>query len=134
MARFGNLIEKCRLEADKTLDSVANLLGVSAAYVSEVELGKRPPFNRARIEQLAEFYEVDSEPLLEQACRDLGFVEMDMTKASSEQLEIISALVRGGLSEEQWAEIYRIINRERWDLIKNSGTTLKLVAVAKAAS
>ena len=59
---------------------------------------------------------------------------MDMTKASSEQLEIISALVRGGLSEEQWAEIYRIINREKWDLIKNSGTTLELVAVAKAAS
>ena len=51
MARFGNLIEKCRLEADKTPDSVANLLGVSAAYVSEVELGKKPPFNRARIEQ-----------------------------------------------------------------------------------
>ena len=46
MARFGSLIEKYRLEADKTLDSVANLLGVSAAYVSEVELGKKPPFNR----------------------------------------------------------------------------------------
>jgi transcriptional regulator with XRE-family HTH domain len=134
MATFGELIQKCRVEADKTLDSVANLLGVSAAYVSEVELGKKPPFSRTRIEQLAAFYEVDSEPLLEQACRDLGFMEMDMTHVSSLQLKIISDLARGGLSEDQWAEIDCIVNRERWDGKRKFGGVLKLAALAKAAS
>ena len=132
MTTFGDLIQKCRVEADKTLDSAANLLGVSAAYVSEVELGKKPPFNRARIEQLAAFYEVDAEPLLEQAWRDRGVVEMDMTRVSSLQLRIISDLARGAVSEHKLVEIDRIVSREPDG--KRDFAGLKLAALAKAAS
>lgn len=112
MATFGDLIQRYRVDGDKTLESAADLLGVSPLYLSEVELGKRPPFNRARIERLAAFYDADSELLIEQAWRERGFVELDMAHVSSLQLKAISGLIRIGLSDEQWAEIDRIVHRK----------------------
>jgi len=113
MAKFGDLIQRYRIDGDKTLESAADLLGVSAAYLSEVELGKRPPLNRARIKSLAAFYNADPEPLIEQAYRERGFVELDTARVSSLQLRIISDLARGAISEDQWTEIYRIVSKTR---------------------
>ena len=113
MAIFGVLIERYRIDGDKTLESAADLLGVSALYLSEVELGKKPPFNRARIERLAAFYNADPEPLIEQACRERGLVELDMAHVSSLQLKTMLGLARVGLSEDQWAEVYRIVSKTR---------------------
>jgi transcriptional regulator with XRE-family HTH domain len=134
MAKFGDLIQRYRIDGDKTLESAADLLGVSAAYLSEVELGRRPPFTRTRVEKLAAFYNADPEPLIEQACRERGFVELDMAHVSSLQLKIILGLAHKGLSEDQWAEIYRIVTRERREDKKSPTGLLKLAALATATA
>jgi transcriptional regulator with XRE-family HTH domain len=113
MAKFGDLIQRHRIDGDRTLESAADLLGVSAAYISEVELGRRPPFSRTRIEMLAALYNVNSEPLIEEACRECGFVELATAHVSSTQLKVIADLARGTISEDQWAEIYHIVSKTR---------------------
>ena len=134
MRRFGELIQKYRIDADQTLDSVADVLGVSPAYLSEVELGRKPPLRRSRIEKLAKLYGVDSETLLEEACRECGFVEIDTRRVSSLQMKIIFGLIGGALSEDQWAEIWRVLNRESRDARKASTGVSQLASAAKAAS
>jgi transcriptional regulator with XRE-family HTH domain len=113
MAKFGILIQQYRIDSDRTLESAADLLGISAAYMSEVELGRRPPFSRTRIEKLAAFYNVTPDRLIEEACRECGFVELDTARVSSLQLTIISDLARGAVSEDEWAEIYHIVSKTR---------------------
>jgi transcriptional regulator with XRE-family HTH domain len=112
MGEFGGLLRRCRLDAHRTLKSVADELGVSPVYVSEVELGKRPPFNSSRIEQVANFCNADAKPLMEQACRERGFLEVDMARATRAQVEVVSGLARGGLSDDQWEQINQIVNNQ----------------------
>ncbi len=112
MAKFGEMIRKCRIAAGKTLKQAADLLSVSVVYISEVELGKRPAFSRERIESLAKLYGTDPQPLLEEACREKGFLEVDMEFASPVQLRALSGLARGGLTEDQWEDICNVIQRK----------------------
>jgi transcriptional regulator with XRE-family HTH domain len=111
MPTFGQLIREARRRARKTLQDAATVLNVSVVYVSEVELGKRPPFSAERIEKLAVLYNAEASPLLEAACRERGYLEIDMASPSDWQLKVVSGLARGGLTEEQWEEIYKVIER-----------------------
>ena len=55
---FGELIRSSRRRLDKSLQDVADALGVTAVYVSEVERGKRPPFTSERLTALAQVLEL----------------------------------------------------------------------------
>jgi transcriptional regulator with XRE-family HTH domain len=111
MAKFGEMIREARRRAKKTLQAAANVIGVSIVYVSEVELGKRPPFSAERTEKLANFYETDVRPLLQAACRERGYLEIDMHSSSESQLRAVSGLARGGISEKQWEQICDVIEK-----------------------
>jgi transcriptional regulator with XRE-family HTH domain len=111
MATFGGMIREARRRAKRTLQAAANVIGVSIVYVSEVELGKRPPFSAERIEKLATFYETDADPLLQAACRERGYLEIDMNASSDWQLKAISGFARGGISDEKWEEICKVIEK-----------------------
>ncbi len=134
MSKFGALIRECRIAADKTLHSAADLLGVSAYCLEEVELGLRPAYSRARIEKLAAFYGVDSEPLIVEAWRERGLIELDMTHASPVQFKALLGIVRGNPSEEQWEAIYRVVNRNTQQLVDGPDHMPKISAFAKAAA
>ena len=112
MGKFAELLRSARMDAHKTLRPTAKLLGVRFCYLSEVELGKRPPLNRERIEKLAKLYETDPAPLREHAFRERGILEVDVAKASRVQIKAISGFARG-LSEEQWRKINRIVNKKQ---------------------
>ncbi len=110
MATFGQLVRDARRRAKRTLQDAARVLNVSVVYVSEVELGKRPAFSTDRIEKLAVYYHTDAAPLLEAALRERGYLEIDMESSSDWQVKAVSGLARGGLSEEQWQRIYKVID------------------------
>jgi len=133
MSKFGERIRQCRIEADKTLHSAADLLGVSALCLEQVELGKRPPFSRARIETLAAFYGVDSEPLTVAAWRERGLIELDMAHAPSLQIKAIWGIVCGGLSEDQWEQICQVVNRTTREVSQIQNDASKASVLVKAA-
>ena len=107
--RFGQLIREARRSARVTLQEAAELLGVSAVYVSEVELSKRPPFSIGRIRRLGVRYGVSDWPLIESAISERGTFEIQGSSPSPVQLRALSGMARGELSEDQWEQISRIV-------------------------
>ena len=114
--RFGDALRRCRREARKTLRDLATVLDVSIVYVSDVERGNRKPLGNERILKVAQLLGVDPVPLLEAANRERGFIEYDITKASSLEADVVGGLVsglaRGGVSDDQLHEIHAILQRQ----------------------
>jgi transcriptional regulator with XRE-family HTH domain len=108
---FGQLIREARRNARVTLQEAAELLGVSTVYVSEVELSKRPPFSIDRIRKLAKFYKVPDQPLISVAISQRGFFELQGSSPSLVQLRALSGMARGELTETQWEQISKIVER-----------------------
>jgi len=105
---FGELIRSSRRRLDKSLQDVADALGVTAVYVSEVERGKRPPFTSERLPALAKVLELEPDQLKAAAWAEKRMIEWDPSTASDKQVQALVALARGGLSETQLDEILEI--------------------------
>ena len=115
--RFGGALRRLRREAGRTLSDLASLLGVSIVYVSDVERGNRKPLGNERILRVAQFLGANPAPLLEAANKERGFIEYDITKASSLEADVVGGLVsglaRGGVSDDQLHQIQAILKRQR---------------------
>lgn len=112
MAReFAKLARQARLQARVTLREVAEALGMSVAYVSEVERGNRPTPSMQRAELWARAVKTDPETLVRAACADLEMVELTVDHLPQHQREVALALGRAydGLSEEQARRILEIL-------------------------
>ncbi len=66
-AGFGDYLREMRKAAGLTLRQVEAIVGVSNAYLSQVETGKRPAPRPETIKKLAEAYRAPVEELLAQA-------------------------------------------------------------------
>ncbi len=111
--KFGDYIRDLRRQSRKTLQEIANALGVSAVYVSEVERGKRPPFVTEKIKQLAPLLGVDPSKLILRAWLEKRTIDLDPSMSSRKQLELLSGFARGGLGEDQIDDILKIMKRSR---------------------
>lgn len=114
---FGDLLRKVRRNADKTMLDLAEELGVSVVFVSDVERGNRAPFTSSRIIGAARFLSCDPEPLLMAAAKSRGSFELDATGVSSKAREVGAALMRGWakLDEEDLEKIAKIVRRRSED-------------------
>jgi transcriptional regulator with XRE-family HTH domain len=114
---FGELIRTSRRRLNKSLQDVADALGVSVVYVSEVERGKRPPFTNERLPALAEVLELNLGEVRSAAWVGRGMIELDPDAAASQkQIEVLAALARGGLSESQLQAILDIANKDQMEI------------------
>ena len=109
---FGALIRASRRRLNKSLQDVADALGVSAVYVSEVELRKRPPFTMERLPALSRALEIDLRTLMKAAWTEKGMIEWDPAKASDKQVQALVELARGGLSDRQLDDILEITQKQ----------------------
>ena len=75
---FGEHLRQLRKEKSKSMGDIARHIGVSVPYVSDVELGRRKPFAKVKIAQVAELLGVPAEPLIALAASDRGVVELDL--------------------------------------------------------
>jgi len=112
---FGELIRKSRRANNKSLQEIANALGVTAVYVSEVERGKRPPFVTPRLPTLAHVLNLDLPTLLRAAWAEKKMIDFDPS-SSDKQIEALFALSRGGCTESELDEILRIAARKQKEL------------------
>lgn len=110
---FGDLIRTGRRKLNRSLQEVADALGVTAVYVSEVERGKRPPFTTERIPALARVLEMDMGVLLKKAWSEKRMIDWDPASTSDKQIEALVALARGGLSEGELDEVLEIAARKQ---------------------
>jgi transcriptional regulator with XRE-family HTH domain len=114
--RFGEALRKRRREANKTLSDIADVLGVSVVYVSDVERGNRRPLNNDSIIKVAKFLKTEPEPLIKAADRERGVIEYDITKARPLEADVVGGLVsglaRGGVSDDQLRRIKKILRTD----------------------
>lgn len=111
--RFGEALRKARREAGRTLRDVANVLGVSVVYVSDVERSNRRPFSNERILKVTRYLNADAGPLIAAANSEKGFIEYDITRARPLEANVVGGLVsglaRGGVTDDQLHKIKEIL-------------------------
>jgi len=108
MSQFGDLIRSSRRTLGKSLQEVAEAIGVTAMYVSEVERGKRPPFVTERLPRLGRVLNIDLKQLLTSAWTEKKMIDFDPSTSSDKQIEALVTLARGGLSDSELDEILKI--------------------------
>jgi transcriptional regulator with XRE-family HTH domain len=117
--RFGDALRKRRKDAGKTLGDVAEVLGVSVVYVSDVERSNRRPFDSERIIKLAKFLKTPAAPLIAAADQERGVIEYDITKARPLEADVVGGLVsglaRGGVTDDQLRKIRNILKKDSDD-------------------
>ena len=107
---FGARIRKLRRDARLTLQEVADAIGVSVAYYSEVELEKRPPFKPDRIAILAKELKTSTTELFELSWRDRKLITFDTEHLQPDVTEILQSFARG-LTNDQILAIQGVLKK-----------------------
>lgn len=110
--KFGDVLRAARKKADKTMLQLASELGFTVSYVSDVELGRRPPFAQDKIEQAAAFLNADVDILCQLAVGARGNkVTLNVDDRESAR-EVGAMLMRGfeTLTDVQLEQIKRVLS------------------------
>jgi len=107
---FGKELREARKKAGKTMLDLADYLGVSVVFISDVERGNRAPLRTDRILRAAQFLNADAKMLLQAAAEQRGAFELD-AEVSNRAREVGAALMRGwkDLDEKQLEQIAKIL-------------------------
>ena len=122
--RFGQFIKSKRL-ADRrelTQKDVADRLGISLTLLSDIEKGRRKPFDSAKIEAFCKFLDLSDEDrsrMYDLAARETGEVpaDIDETLMYTDSGEIARRILRltnaGVVGEDDWREFIRQIEEKK---------------------
>lgn len=111
MTKLGNALRHARTSQNLTLREAANKMGISPAYLSEIETGKKAPDNNEKITLFAKFYGLDEPDLMFMAKLSTPFDEED-TAISDEMFRVARRIMDGKLSSDQVLKIRKIIGGE----------------------
>lgn len=119
-ANFGEFISQKRIEKKITLRKMADMLGVSAPFLTDVEKDRRNPFDMEKLNQLAHILELttdENELMLNLAGRKRNAVAPDLPEYIMER-DYVSAALRTArdldAGEEEWKKFVE-------ELIKRKG-------------
>lgn len=97
MTPFGARVRELRQARGATLSEMAEAIGVSAAYLSALEHGRRPRPTAARLDQICAYFQIiwdDAEELKELARRSRPRVVIDCGGLSPDAVRLGNALAR----------------------------------------
>lgn len=83
MPLFSDLIKQLRRAHRKTLQEVADALELSVSLISDVEQGRRKPFENDKIFKLALLFKVEPTEMLNAAARDRNSIELPIDKGET---------------------------------------------------
>lgn len=108
---FGNFLRSKRKEAGRTLKDLARCLGISVAYLSDIERGNRAPLPTDQLERISKFLSVDLAILRVKAAETRGVFELE--PISPQHRRTGTALMQkwDSLPESILKEIEKIVNR-----------------------
>ena len=122
--RFGAFIRAKRIKDPRelTLKDISSVLGISGSLLSDIEQGRRKPFDSERIETFSEYLhltESDRARLYDLAARETGEVPSDIedTMMFSPIGELARHALRlsneGVVDEDDWREFIRRMEQKR---------------------
>ena len=111
MSKFGKALRRIRQEKGLYLKHVADHMGWSVVYVSDIERGNRNPPGQKEIKKLSRYLDVNPEELLDLADSQKGFIELNLKGLNKEQQNTALCLARkmNNLDPEQLKMIKKII-------------------------
>ena len=122
--RFGAFIRAKRIKDPRelTLKDISSVLGISGSLLSDIEQGRRKPFDSERIEIFSEYLhltESDRARLYDLAARETGEVPSDIEDTM--MFSAIGDLARhalrlsneGVVDEDDWREFIRRMEQKR---------------------
>ena len=122
--RFGAFIRAKRIKDSRelTLKDISSVLGISGSLLSDIEQGRRRPFDSERIETFSEYLhltESDRARLYDLAARETGEVPSDIedTMMFSPIGDLARHALRlsneGVVDEDDWREFIRRMEQKR---------------------
>lgn len=110
---FGDLLRGLRERAGKTLKDLAEPMGWSIVYLSDIERGKRNPPNTGDILKIALNLEVQATELLDSANRQRNRVELNFGGDDCVVTDAALMLARRwtDLTEDEAREIMKILDK-----------------------
>ena len=117
LTKFGKELRKIRLDRDELLKDMAQKLGITVAYLSAVENGKRK-IPGSWLSILSREYQMCDEEvgrLQRLAYAERSQISIDVENAGDEEKDLVFSFARrfGDLSAEDRDEIQKILNRGR---------------------
>ena len=121
---FGDCIAQKRIEKDVKLKPIADRLGVSVTYLSDIIKGRRNPPDIEGLEALAQILNLDPterETMLDLAGRERKQVSPDLPEYIMDE-SIPNARValrrakKQGLGDDFWKEVNDIINKRNGEI------------------
>ena len=117
-ANFGEFISKKRVEQKLTLRKMADLLGVSAPFLTDVEKDRRNPFDMEKLTQLAKILNLskeENEQMLDLAGKKRNAVP-DLPEYIMER-DYVSAALRTArdldAGEEEWNQFVEELRKRK---------------------
>ena len=118
-ANFGEFISKKRVEKKITLRKMADMLGVSPAFLTDVEKDRRNPFDMEKLIQLAELLGLTPEEnsqMLDLAGKKRNAVAPDLPEYIMER-DYVSAALRTArdldVGEEEWNQFVEELGKRK---------------------
>jgi transcriptional regulator with XRE-family HTH domain len=118
-ANFGEFISKKRVEKKITLRKMADMLGVSAPFLTDVEKDRRNPFDMDKLNQLASILQLsaeDNQTMLNLAGKKRNAVAPDLPEYIIER-DYVSAALRTArdldAGEEEWKQFVEDLKRRK---------------------
>jgi len=112
--KFGTVLRELRESREMTMGELSRLLKVNVTYLSDIEHGRRGPFNKTRIELAARVLGVPADDLLEAAAESRGAFELDAKEVGPVARRVGASLMRGwpDLTDGELTEIEKIVGRK----------------------
>lgn len=116
LTRLGKELRKIRLDNDQLLKDMAQKLGVTVAYLSAVENGKRK-FPDSWIHIIASEYELkesEIEKLQQLAFEERDSISINVKNANAQERNLVYSFARrfSDLSQEDIYNMEKILNKE----------------------
>ncbi|NHZ47363.1 helix-turn-helix domain-containing protein [Nitratidesulfovibrio liaohensis] len=112
---FGAFLRDVRQQSKKTLKDLADYLGWSIVYLSDIERGKRNPPSSADIMKIALFLKSEPAALLDKANRQRNRVELNIEQTDGPVADAALMLARKwtDLTEEEARDIMAVLERRQ---------------------
>ena len=118
-ANFGEFISQKRVEKQITLRKMADMLGVSAPFLTDVEKDRRNPFDMEKLTQLAKILDLSNEErelMFNLAGKKRNAVAPDLPEYIMER-DYVSAALRTArdldAGEEEWSQFVEELRKRK---------------------
>ncbi len=110
MRTLGAVVHDARLSRDQTLREAAAVIGISAAYLSQIETGKKTPDTDSTVKKLADYASLEFEDakLLAKVSAGSGAIVVDSTQPN---FRVARATVDLGVAEDFSMERIKLANQ-----------------------